>query len=55
MDHCITDKLNLALLAVALVAGACSAWWLGLIGILLYLVMVVVVARDPSLKMSLNH
>jgi hypothetical protein len=48
----LTDKLNLALLAVALVAGACSAWWLGLIGILIYLVMVVVVARDPSLKMS---
>jgi hypothetical protein len=48
----LTDKLNLVLLALALAAGACSAWWMGLIGILLYLVMVVIVARDPSLKIS---
>jgi hypothetical protein len=48
----LTNKLNLAMLALALVAGACSAWWLGLVGILLYLMMVVIVARDPSLKIS---
>jgi hypothetical protein len=48
----ITDRLNLAMLVFALTAGACSAWWLGLFGILLYFVMVVIVARDPSLKIS---
>jgi hypothetical protein len=48
----MTNRLNLAMLVVALGAGACSAWWLGLLGILFYFVMVVVVARDPSLKIS---
>jgi hypothetical protein len=48
----LSDKLNLVMLASALVAGACSAWWLGLIGVVLYLAMVVMVARDPSLKIS---
>jgi hypothetical protein len=48
----LTNKLNLAMLGLALVAGACSAWWLGLLGILLYLLMVIIVARDPSLKIS---
>jgi hypothetical protein len=48
----LKDKLNLAMLVLALAAGACSAWWIGLFGILLYFVMVVIVARDPSLKIS---
>ena len=48
----LTDKLNLAMLVLALATGACSAWWLGLVGILLYAVMVVMVARDPYLKIS---
>ena len=48
----LLDRLNLAILALALVAGAFSAWWLGLVGILLYLVMVMIVAREPSLKIS---
>jgi uncharacterized phage infection (PIP) family protein YhgE len=39
-------------LALALVAGACSAWWLAFIGLSLYVVMVVIVARDPYLKIS---
>jgi hypothetical protein len=40
------------MLALALAAGLCAAWWLFPLGLLLWVVMVLAVARDPSLVIS---
>jgi hypothetical protein len=40
--------LNLTTLAVAVAAGLCAAWWLFPLGLLVWLIMVVGVARDPA-------
>lgn len=48
----LINPLNLAMLALALAAGLCSAWWLLPIGLLLWVVMILAVARDPSLVIS---
>jgi chromosome segregation ATPase len=48
----LTDPLNLAMLGLTFAAGLCSAWWLLPIGFLLWLAMVLIVARDPALRMS---
>lgn len=47
--------LNMAMLALTLVAGLCSAWWLAPIGLLLWLVMVIVIARDPGLNITFTR
>ena len=44
--------LNLAMLGLAAFAGLVAAWWLFPLGLLLWLVMVVAVSRDPSLRFS---
>jgi len=44
--------LNLAMLGLAALAGLVAAWWLFPLGLLLWLVMVVAVSRDPSLRFS---
>jgi hypothetical protein len=44
--------LNLAMLGLAAFAGLVAAWWLFPLGLLLWLGMVVVVSRDPSLRFS---
>ena len=46
---------NLAMLALAIAAGLCSAWWLAPVGIVFWLVMVVVIARDPGLQMTFTR
>lgn len=46
------NPLNLAMLVTALAAGLCSAWWLLPVGVALWIVMVVIAARDPSLRIS---
>jgi flagellar motility protein MotE (MotC chaperone) len=43
------------MLGLTAAAGLCAAWWLAPIGILLWLIMVVVVARDPSLKITFTR
>src|SRR5258708_4108597 len=48
----LINPLNLAMLALAVAAGLCSAWWLLPLGLLLWVVMVLGVARDPSLVIS---
>jgi chromosome segregation ATPase len=48
----LINPLNLAMLALVVAAGLCSAWWLLPLGLLLWVVMVVGVARDPSLVIS---
>jgi hypothetical protein len=44
--------LNLATLGLSLAAGLLAAWWLFPAGLLVWLVMFVVVARDPSLRIN---
>jgi hypothetical protein len=44
--------LNVLMAGLAVVAGLVAAWWLFPIGVVLWLVMVIVVSRDPSLRMS---
>jgi hypothetical protein len=40
------------MLGLAVFAGLVAAWWLFPIGLLLWLIMVVIVSRDPSLRIS---
>jgi chromosome segregation ATPase len=48
----LLHPLNLAMLALAAFAGLVAAWWLFPLGLLLWLVMVVGVSRNPSLRIS---
>jgi chromosome segregation ATPase len=48
----LINPLNLAMLALAVAAALCSAWWLLPLGLLLWVVMVLAIARDPSLMIS---
>jgi chromosome segregation ATPase len=48
----LINPLNLAMLALAVAAGLCSAWWLLPLGLLLWGVMILTIARDPSLMIS---
>jgi len=49
----LLHPLNLAMLGLSAFAGLVSAWWLFPIGLLLWIVMVIAVARDPALQ--INH
>jgi hypothetical protein len=44
--------LNLLMLGLAVFAGLVAAWWLFPIGLMLWLIMAVIVSRDPSLRIS---
>ncbi|MBI4630594.1 MAG: hypothetical protein HY740_02555 [Chloroflexi bacterium] len=46
----LTHPLHTATLALAVAAGLCAAWWLFPIGIVLWLIMVINIVRDPSTK-----
>jgi chromosome segregation ATPase len=48
----LINPLNLPMLALSVAAGLCSAWWLLPLGLILWVVMLLVVARDPSLVIS---
>jgi chromosome segregation ATPase len=48
----LLHPLNLLLLALSVLAGLISAWWLFPVGLLFWLVMVVTVARNPSLRIA---
>ncbi len=48
----LIHPLNLLTLALSVFAGLVSAWWLFPIGLLFWLIMVLNVARDPSLRIS---
>jgi hypothetical protein len=49
------DPLNLAMLALAAAAGLCSAWWLFPVGLLVWGLMLVVTARDPSVRLAVRQ
>ncbi|MBC7876181.1 MAG: hypothetical protein H7Y59_03335 [Anaerolineales bacterium] len=51
----ILHPLNLSMLALTVAAGLCSAWWLAPIGFVFWLIMVVVVARDPGLQITFTR
>ncbi|MBN1933860.1 MAG: hypothetical protein JW934_04295 [Anaerolineae bacterium] len=44
--------LNLFMLMAAAAAGLVSAWWMFPLGLLFWLIMVAMVARDPALKIN---
>lgn len=48
----LIHPLNLLMVVAAVLAGLLSAWWLFPLGMLLWLVMVVNVARDPALRLN---
>ena len=51
----LLNPVNLAMLALTVAAGLCSAWWLAPIGIALWLVMVIVIARDPGVQITFTR
>ncbi len=51
----LLNPLNLAMLALTVAAGLCSAWWLAPIGFILWLIMIVVIARDPGVQMTFTR
>ncbi|MEW6402230.1 MAG: hypothetical protein AB1649_10550 [Chloroflexota bacterium] len=51
----LLHPLNLAMLALTVAAGLCSAWWLAPIGFVFWLVMVIVVARDPGIQITFTR
>lgn len=44
------NPINLVMLGIGIFAGLMSAWWLFPIGLVFWLIMVVMVARDPGTK-----
>jgi len=48
----LTHPLNVLALGTSAMAGLVSAWWLFPVGLVVWLIMVLTVARDPSLRMS---
>jgi hypothetical protein len=49
------NPVNLSMLALTAAAGLCSAWWLAPIGLVLWLLMVLVIAREPGLQMTFTR
>ena len=48
----LLHPINLSMLALINAAGLCAAWWLFPFGILIWIIMVLNIARDPSLKIT---
>lgn len=51
----LLHPLNLSMLGLTVAAGLCSAWWLAPVGLVLWLVMVIAISRDPGLKMTFTR
>jgi hypothetical protein len=51
----LLHPVNLSMLALTAAAGLCSAWWLVPVGLVLWLIMVVVIARDPGLQLTFTR
>jgi len=51
----ILNPVNLSMLALTVAAGLCSAWWLTPIGLVFWLVMVIVIARDPGVQITFTR
>lgn len=48
----LLDPLHIATLVVAVLGGLLAAWWLFLVGVLLWLVMVLLMVNDPVMKLN---
>jgi hypothetical protein len=46
------NPINLLMLAAAAGAGLLAAWWLFPVGLVLWIIMLLVIARDPSLRIN---
>jgi hypothetical protein len=51
----LLNPVNLAMLALTVAAGLCSAWWLAPVGFLFWLIMVIVIARDPGIQITFTR
>ena len=51
----LLHPVNLSMLALTIAAGLCSAWWLAPIGLVFWLVMVIVIARDPGIQITFTR
>ncbi len=51
----LLNPLNMAMLALTIAAGLFSAWWLAPIGLVLWLVMVIVIPRDPGIQITFTR
>ena len=51
----LLNPVNLAMLALTVAAGLCSAWWLAPVGFLFWMVMVIVIARDPGVQITFTR
>jgi hypothetical protein len=50
----LSNPYNLAILALSVIAGMVSAWWLFPIGLVLWGIMVATIANDKSLRINYN-
>jgi hypothetical protein len=48
----LLNPLNLVMLALAVAAGLCATWWLFPLGLLVWGLMVIFIARDPSRRLN---
>jgi len=46
----LIHPINLSMLAIVTTAGLCAAWWLFPLGILFWIIMILNIAHDPSLR-----
>ena len=51
----LLNPVNVAMFALTVAAGLCSAWWLAPVGFVLWLVMVVIIARDPGVQITFTR
>jgi hypothetical protein len=51
----LLNPVNIAMFALTVAAGLCSAWWLAPVGFVLWLVMVVIIARDPGVQITFTR
>lgn len=51
----LLNPLNLAMLALTVAAGLCSAWWLAPLGVVFWLIMIIVIARDPGIQITFTR
>ena len=51
----LLNPVNLSMLALTVAAGLCSAWWLAPFGLVFWMIMVFVIARDPGLQMTFSR
>lgn len=47
----LTDRMNLAMLGISIVAGLLAAWWLLPIGLAVWLIMVIVTVNESASRL----